>query len=69
MDAGGTEAAVTAVVIGVTSAPVEPPVGVTIDRPFILLIRDIAAGTILPVERVVNPDAKSLPSGLRDCLW
>jgi len=59
VDEAGTEAAAaTAVIIGVTSMPVEPPVQVTMDRPFIFLIRDIGTGTILFIGRVVNPGTK-----------
>ncbi|MCY3869059.1 MAG: serpin family protein [Gemmatimonadetes bacterium] len=48
----GTEAAAaTGVVIGVTSVPPR----VTIDRPFIFLIRDIATNTTLFVGRVMDP--------------
>lgn len=48
----GTEAAAaTGVVIGVTSVPPR----VTIDRPFIFLIRDIATNTTLFVGRVMEP--------------
>jgi len=58
VDEAGTEAAAaTAVIIGVTSAPVEPPVQVTINRPFIFLIRDIETGAILFVGRVLNPNS------------
>ena len=56
VDETGTEAAAaTAVIVGVTSAPVEPPVELTIDRPFIFLIRDIETGAIIFVGRVLNP--------------
>ncbi len=55
VDEAGTEAAAaTAVVMRPTAMPVEP-VEVTIDRPFIFLIRDIETGTILFVGRVINP--------------
>jgi serpin B len=58
VDEAGTEAAAaTAVIVGTTSAPGEPPVEVTIDRPFIFLIRDIDTGAILFVGRVLNPGA------------
>ena len=56
VDETGTEAAAaTAVIVGVTSIPVDPPVEVTIDRPFIFIIRDIPTGEILFVGRVLNP--------------
>lgn len=56
VDEQGTEAAAaTALVIGVVSAPTEPPVALTVDRPFVFLIRDVQSGTILFVGRVVNP--------------
>jgi serpin B len=58
VDEAGTEAAAaTAVVVGTTSMPEEPHVQVTIDRPFIFLIRDIETGAILFVGRVLNPGA------------
>jgi len=57
VDEEGTEAAAaTAVIMVGTSAPVEPVV-VTVDRPFIFLIRDISTGTILFLGRVVDPSA------------
>jgi serpin B len=57
VDEAGTEAAAaTAVVMEETAIPGEP-VEVTIDRPFIFLIRDIETGAILFVGRVVNPSA------------
>ena len=55
VDEAGTEAAAaTAVIMELTAMPGEP-VEVTIDRPFIFLIRDIESGTILFIGRVVNP--------------
>jgi serpin B len=56
VDEKGTEAAAaTAVVIGFTAAPT--PLTVTIDRPFIYLIRDIQTNAILFIGRVLNPVA------------
>jgi serpin B len=60
VEEGGTEAAAASAVIMVESAPgpePEEPVTVTIDRPFIFLIRDIETGAILFIGRVVNPAA------------
>jgi len=55
VDEAGTEAAAaTAVVMELTAVP-ETPAKVTIDHPFIFLIRDVETGTILFVGRVVNP--------------
>jgi len=55
VDESGTEAAAaTAVIVGQTSVPPDPLV-VTIDRPFLFLIRDIETGTILFLGRVMNP--------------
>lgn len=55
VDEKGTEAAAaTAVVIGLTAAPTS--LAVTINRPFIYLIRDIQTNAILFVGRVINPD-------------
>ncbi|MBA7632654.1 hypothetical protein ES703_40206 [subsurface metagenome] len=57
VDEAGTEAAAaTAVVMKEIAAPLEP-IEVTIDHPFIFLIRDIETGTILFVGRIVNPSA------------
>ena len=55
VDEAGTEAAAaTAVVVGVTSAPLEPRT-FEADRPFIFLIRDRITGTILFAGRVLDP--------------
>lgn len=57
VDEAGTEAAAaTAVIIGLTAMPASP-VDLTVDRPFIFLIRDIQTGAILFVGRVLNPTA------------
>ena len=57
VDEAGTEAAAaTAVIVGTTGIP-ESPVEVTLNHPFIFLIRDIETGAILFVGRVVNPSA------------
>ncbi len=57
VDEAGTEAAAaTAVIMELTAMP-DPPVEVTIDRPFIFLIRDIETGAILFLGRVMNPSA------------
>jgi len=55
VDEAGTEAAAaTAVIMDLTAMP-ETPVEVTLNRPFIFLIRDIETGAILFVGRVMNP--------------
>ncbi|MFC2011175.1 serpin family protein [Chloroflexota bacterium] len=54
VDEAGTEAAAaTAVIMKLTSMP-EEPIEVTINRPFIFLIRDIETGAILFIGRVMN---------------
>jgi len=54
VDEAGTEAAAaTAVVMAELAAPMEP-VEVTVDRPFIFLIRDVETGAVLFVGRVVT---------------
>lgn len=56
VDEQGTEAAAaTGAVVGITSAPADQPVVLAVDRPFILLIRDINSGTLLFMGRVLNP--------------
>jgi serpin B len=57
VDEKGTEAAAaTAAVVGLTSAP-SLDVGLTIDRPFVFLIRDIQTEAVLFVGRVLDPTA------------
>jgi len=56
VDEAGTEAAAATAVVMEEEAP-EPLVEVTVDRPFIFLIRDIETGAILFVGRVLNPGA------------
>ena len=57
VDEAGTEAAAaTAVIMALTAMPGEP-VEVTLDHPFIFLIRDIETGTILFIGRVVDASA------------
>ncbi len=59
VDEEGTEAAAaTAVVMALTSAQPEPdPVVLTLDRPFLFLIRDRITGSILFMGRVADPSA------------
>jgi serpin B len=57
VDEAGTEAAAaTAVIVEEAGMPGQP-IEVTIDHPFIFLIRDIETGAILFVGRVMNPGA------------
>ncbi len=56
VDEAGTEAAAaTAVIMEATGMPAQP-VEVTIDRPFVFLIRDMETNAILFVGRVMNPE-------------
>lgn len=58
VDEEGTEAAAaTAVLVFPVSAAPGPPIELTIDRPFVFLIRDKATGTILFVGRVLDPSS------------
>ncbi|MBA3531687.1 MAG: serpin family protein [Ardenticatenales bacterium] len=58
VDEEGTEAAAaTAVVMAETSAMI-PDLEVTVDRPFLFLIRDNATGTLLFAGRVLDPTGK-----------
>lgn len=55
VDEAGTEAAAaTGVIVGTTSMPTEI-INVTLDKPFVFLIRDIQTGAILFIGRVMNP--------------
>jgi serpin B len=56
VDEKGTEAAAaTAVVMRLTAMPVGETINLTIDRPFVFLIRDIPTGTVLFMGRVLDP--------------
>lgn len=55
VDEAGTEAAAATGVVVQTESAKPEPVRVTVDRPFIFLIRDRATGTILFLGRVVEP--------------
>jgi serpin B len=56
LDEAGTEAAAaTAVVMGVRSARGDRPVVMSVDRPFLFLIRDLPTGQILFWGRIVDP--------------
>ncbi|MFW6115773.1 MAG: serpin family protein, partial [Chloroflexota bacterium] len=55
VDEEGTEAAAATAVVMVESAAPGEPVEMTVDHPFIFLIRDVETGTILFVGRVVDP--------------
>jgi serpin B len=58
VDEAGTEAAAaTAVVAGVTSAPVDTPEPLVVDRPFVFVIHDLENGTPLFLGKVVDPRA------------
>lgn len=59
VDETGTEAAAASgVTMRLTAMPAEP-VQVTIDHPFIFLIRDIKTGTVLFIGRVMDPETQS----------
>ena len=57
VDEAGTEAAAATAVVMMRAAMPEEPVEVTVDRPFMFMIRDNETGAILFVGRVVNPSA------------
>ena len=56
VDEEGTEAAAATSVVMLDSGPVKEPIAVTVDRPFIFLIRDTGTGTVLFLGRVSNPN-------------
>ena len=56
VDEEGTEAAAATGAAMALSGPSKEPIEVTVDRPFIFLIRDIGTGMILFLGRVSNPD-------------
>ena len=55
VDEEGTEAAAATAIVFVGTGMPELPVTVTVDRPFLFVIRDIPTGTILFVGQVVEP--------------
>jgi serpin B len=58
VDEEGTEAAAaTAVIVGVTSAP-QQMVELTVDRPFLFVIRDGETGVVLFMGRVTDPTSE-----------
>jgi serpin B len=57
VDEKGTEAAAVTAIAMAASAPPSGPVDFTANRPFIFLIQDIETGSILFMERVMNPAA------------
>ena len=56
VDEEGTEAAAATGVVMLESGLAKEPIAVTVDRPFIFLIRDTGTGTVLFLGRVSNPD-------------
>ena len=56
VDEEGTEAAAATGVFVTRSLPAKEPIPVTVNRPFIFLIRDTATGTVLFLGRVMNPN-------------
>jgi serpin B len=55
VDEAGTEAAAATAVMMLESAAPDQPLEVTVDRPFVFLIRDVQSGTILFLGRVLDP--------------
>lgn len=52
---GAEAAAATAAVMEATSAPVDDPIEVVVDRPFLFAIRDVPTGTLLFLGRITDP--------------
>lgn len=56
IDEKGTEAAAATAIVGrETSAPVDPPKKVVVDKPYLFFIRDVPTGAVLFTGRVVAP--------------
>lgn len=55
VDEKGTEAAAATAVVMTRSSAMKPAVSLTIDQPFIFVIRDLPSGQILFIGRVLNP--------------
>ena len=56
VDEKGTEAAAATSVVVLESGPTKDPIPVTVNQPFIFLIRDRDTGTVLFLGRVMNPE-------------
>ena len=56
VDEEGTEAAAATAAVVKESGPTKEPIPVTVNRPFIFLIRDRDTGTVLFLGRVMNPN-------------
>jgi serpin B len=59
VDENGTEAAAaTAIGMATTSAPIDPPVDLVIDRPFLFAVRDVPTGAVVFLGRIGDPSAR-----------
>jgi len=56
VDEEGTEAAAATAVVMELTAVLDPPIVVSIDRPFVFMIRDLETETILFMGRVLHPE-------------
>ena len=61
LDEEGTEAAAATEIDAVGTGRSAPPIDMTVDHPFIYLLRDLRDGSVLFMGRVVTPSAGSLP--------